>query len=504
MNFFRKLSIELTVFGCGAVVMIYEIIGSRIIAPYIGTSTYTWTSLIGVILAALSLGYWLGGRTADRNPNLAMLASVVFLAGGLIAITVLVKDPILFLIAANGLPLELSAVLAAVLLFAPASVLLGFVTPYAIRLSVLDIEHTGRTVGRLYALSTIGSIGGTFSAGFLLIPFVGSTRTLYLLAVSLFTLSLLMAPLAIKRTNILMIVVLLLAVAGTETRDYLMRSRFDYHDFDTAYNRVQVFETTKNGRPLRALSIDPYIYQSSMFLDNGEPGAEYIDFYHLVRQFNPGFRRSLLIGGAGYGFAKDHLLKYPQATIDVVEIDPGMTALARRHFGLRDDPRLTIIHKDGRVFLNSAASGKYDAVFVDAFSSLFSVPFQLTTIEAVKLIEHTLNENGVALVNIGSAVTGRGSEFLAAETATYRAVFPEVRLFQVNPSKGSAVMQNIIIVAAKRSLDTESEDPKIRKMLANEIRGSDRVTGVLTDDLAPVERFISIAQTEYTAKRSDQ
>src|SRR5829696_3558391 len=171
--FFRRYILELTVFVCGAVVMVYEIIGSRIVSPFIGTSTYVWTSLIGVILASLSVGYWIGGRIADKRPDVKILALVIFFAGGLVSLTILIKDMILAAVASAPTGLGIKSVVAAALLFGPASVALGFVSPYAIRLKMHSVSDSGGTVGRLYALSTIGSIAGTFAAGFLLIPFVG-------------------------------------------------------------------------------------------------------------------------------------------------------------------------------------------------------------------------------------------------------------------------------------------------------------------------------------------
>jgi predicted membrane-bound spermidine synthase len=155
-----KFILELTVFVCGALVMIYEITGSRLLSPYLGASVYIWTSLIGVILAALSLGYWLGGRIADKKPDVKILAFVVFLAGGLMSVTILLKDLILALIAESSAILEIKSVIAALLLFAPASVLLGFVTPFAVKLKMSSLADTGKIVGRLYALSTVGSILG--------------------------------------------------------------------------------------------------------------------------------------------------------------------------------------------------------------------------------------------------------------------------------------------------------------------------------------------------------
>ena len=152
----KKFILELTVFVCGALVMIYEIIGSRLLSPYIGASTYVWTSLIGVILGALSLGYWLGGRIADQRPDIKVLGAVVFLAGGLVSVTILLKDLILSFVAQMPFGLEVKSVVAALLLFAPASVLLGVVTPYAVKLKMSSPADSGKTVGRLYALSTVG------------------------------------------------------------------------------------------------------------------------------------------------------------------------------------------------------------------------------------------------------------------------------------------------------------------------------------------------------------
>ncbi|PYS86415.1 MAG: hypothetical protein DMF62_15970 [Acidobacteria bacterium] len=208
----ERFALEITVFVCGALVMIFEINGSRILAPYLGTSTYIWTSLIGVILAALSLGYWLGGRLADRQPHLKVLATVIFLAGGLVSISTFGKDVVLGSIAAMPIALEFKSIFGALLLFAPASIAFGFVLPFAVKIRLQTLAESGKTVGSLYALSTVGSILGTFLAGFVLIPFVGSLRTLYVIAITLFALSLLLAPFAVTHRSIACIVFFVFAV----------------------------------------------------------------------------------------------------------------------------------------------------------------------------------------------------------------------------------------------------------------------------------------------------
>ena len=492
----------MTVFVCGALVMIFEIIGSRLLSPYIGSSTYVWTSLIGVILAALSLGYWLGGRFADERPDIKILAFVIFAAGGLVSVTILLNDLILSVIAESRLILEFKAVFAAILLFAPASILLGFVTPYAVKLKMAAIEDAGKVVGRLYALSTIGSIFGTFAAGFFLIPFVGSVKTLYIIGGSLILLSILLAPFAINKFNIAVLIIFVLGISANEAKNYFLASAYAFHDIDTKYSRVSVFKTTekKSGREIRALSTDPYFIQSGMFTGSDELVFDYAKYYHLIAHFKPDFQNTLMIGGAGYSFPKEYLKTYPQAKIDVVEIDPQMTEIAKKYFRLKENPRMRIFHQDGRVFLNHNESKKYDAVLMDAFGSLFSVPFQLTTIEAVKEIDRVLKDNGVVIFNLGAALKGDMSRFLQAEVATYRQVFPQVFIFKVNADYTDTQWQNLIIVAVKKTdadlLSSKNKD--ISDLLEHRYKENLPLNeNILTDDLAPVEYYNSIAQSKY-------
>ena len=481
--------------------MVYEIVGSRILAPFIGTSTYVWTSLIGVILAALSLGYWLGGRVADERPNAKVLAAAILVAAGLVSVTTIAKEAVLSTIASIPAWLEVKAVIAALILFAPASIALGFVTPFAVRLRLASVGDAGKTVGRLYALSTIGSIAGTFAAGFLLLPFVGSVRTLYLIAGGLFVLSLLLIPFSLDRKHVSALLLLVLGIGASELWRFMLWRSHEIIDLDTEYTRVQIFRANdpSTERPIRALSFDPYSTQSAMFL-NGRPDElvfEYTKFYHLIRTANPGFRRTLMIGGAGYSFPKSYLAEYPNAELEVVEIDPGMTRIAREHFRLANDPRLAILHEDGRVFMNNAETARYDAVLMDAFGSLFSIPFHLTTIEAVRHIERVLTPDGIAVFNVGSAITGPASNFLQAEFGTYQEVFPYVHLFKVRPERPDTDLQNLIVLACKRECMSKARtgDALIDSLASRHYNTPFPLTRpILTDDLAPVERYSSIAQ----------
>lgn len=493
------------VFVCGAVVMIFEIVGSRMVSPFIGTSTYIWTCLIGVILASLSVGYWLGGRLADRRPEPKLLALVIFSAGGLISVAALIKDILLSFIGAAPAALEFKALAGAVLLFAPASVCLGLVTPFAVRLNITTVEATGKIVGRLYALSTVGSIAGTFAAGFFLIPFLGTNRTLYAISAALILVSAVVFPLSSARSTVAGLLIFVISIVFNETYDHMLSEKGIF-DIDTQYSRVRVFQTVDpvSGKKIRALATDPYFVQSAVFLDSDDLVLAYTRYYHLLRHFKAEPLNTLMIGGAGYTFPREYLRTYQHSRIDVVEIDPRITQIARDQFRLEDDPRLNIVHEDGRMFINRAEGSAYDAVLIDAFGSLFSVPYHLTTIEAVEGVHRVLKEDGIVILNLGSSLSGSGSRFLQAELRTYRNVFPRVSVFTVNKDKTSEQLQNLIIVGCKSaSCDlTNGESETIAELLRHRYTAELPLEeNILTDDLAPVEYYNSSALDLYLASR---
>jgi spermidine synthase len=457
-----------------------------------------------VILGALSVGYWLGGRLADRRPSLGLLSSAIFIAGGLVSLNILTKDVVLGLIATLSQGLEFKALFAAIILFAPASIAFGFVLPFAVRLRIGSVDETGSTVGRLYALSTIGSIAGTFLAGFVLIPSIGSTRTMYLIVVLLFGTSLLLAPFATTSKNFSAIVVFLFAVVENELFAHFQLSRHQVFSIDTEYSHLTLFqpEDPKTGRKIQAMANDPYFVQSAVFLDSDELVFDYNRHFHLAKYYKPDLRRSLMIGGAGYSFPRDYLKQYPDATIDVVEIDPGMTQIARDHFRLKDDPRMKIFHEDARVFLNANQTGHFDVIFMDAFGTLFSVPYQLTTVEAATAMKNALVDDGVLIANLGTAVDGPGDKFLRAELETWRSVFSSVKVFKVKPERPDSELQNLMVVALKRNSTAASGSAaEFADLLSHEVRDREfAALPVLTDDLAPVEYYNSLSQKYYRLK----
>jgi spermidine synthase len=477
----RRYALELIVFVSGAVVMILEIVGTRLLAPYFGTSLPIWTTIISIVLASLSLGYYYGGKLADKGATYQKLAFLLLAAGALIGLMMLFQATVLATVSAIGVPLVARAAFAVILLLAAPAVLLGVVSPYAVRLRIESVDTSGAMVGRLSALSAMGSIVGTSLAGIVLLRFMGSSNLLCALGITLALLAL--VAYRSRRFAWCAVVLIVLLLAGTSG------ARLSFvADIETAYNRIWVFDKDN----VRTLSVGG-VSESAMYLDGStEPVFPYTRFYRLSQHFAPDARHGLMLGGAGYSSPRDFLRRNPEATIDVVEIDPGMTQVARDYFNLTDDPRLGIIHEDGRVFINETEN-KYDVFFGDAFGSFFSVPYQLTTREAAQKIYGLLNDDGVALINLIGSMEGEKGKFIRAEYRTYQEVFSYVYLLPVQSDDGTAI-QNIMLVAVKgdKAPPLVSTDSELNSYLQKRWSGViARDVPVLTDDFAPVDQYVS-------------
>ncbi len=496
-NYFKKYNLEIAVFLSGAVVMVLELVGSRLLAPYVGTSLYVWASLIGVILASLSLGYYSGGRLADQRPSFFVF-SLLLLAAAVFIIFIAVGNGFI-LAALGGLEIDLrsQALLATIILFALPSIFLGMVSPYAVKLKLRNLRLSGSTVGNLYAISTVGSIVGTFAAGFFLIAWLGSAQILFVLALVL----ILAASLVYPKRKAPVLVAFAFLLAGWHSQQLMARhlAQAGLVDVDTAYNRVWIFPGRDHAsqRPVRYLVTDAYGRQGAMFLDNDNGVVfECLKYYRLAEFFQPNIKTALAIGGGAYAWPKEFLRRQPSATIDVVEIDPGLTKLARQYFNLPANSRLRIYHADGRTFLNRLKKN-YDVVYLDAFNSACSIPFQLTTRQAVQAIYSHLNKNGLLLTNIISALEGPAGKFIQAEYATYRSIFDYVYIFPVAYPNQPQRPQNIIMVAVKADQEPNlaAADPEFSHYLSHRWTKPLPARPVLDDNYAPVEQY-----TAYLAK----
>jgi spermidine synthase len=490
---FSKYTLEIAVFICGAVVMVFELIGSRILGPFFGTSIFVWTSLIGIILGSLSLGYYLGGKFSDKKSDFNTLSFIIFLSAASVGITILIKDVLLLYLQKNISDIRISSVIASLVLFLPTSVLLGMVSPYAAKIKLDSLSTSGSTIGNLYAISTAGSIVGTFLSGFFLIPHFGTNKLLVILSLTLIFVSLSFSVKKIKKTKFLFLIMMVIAWFALSGFNFLL-AKNGFIDIDTAYNRIWIYnyDDQKTNKPIRVMGINNENH-TSMFLDSDELASEYAKYYNLARHFNPDFKATLMIGGAGYAYPKYFLLKYPGATIDVIEIDPGVTELAKKYFRLKENPRLKIYHEDGRIYLNKTQN-KYDVIFGDSFASYYSVPYQLTTKEAIQKKYNLLNDNGLVILNLVSAMEGNKGEFLRAEYATYKSIFPQVYLFPVKEMSNGNKVQNIILVALKSEKDQpfNDPDPELNECLGHLWKNKINLDmPILTDDYAPVDYYMS-------------
>ena len=248
-----KYKLEITVFTTGAVLMIFELLGSRMLAPFIGTSIYVWSSIIGVIMASLSLGYFFGGKFADRRADYLCLSAIMFAAGIAILATYFSYEPILrSLVALRSL--EIIALIASLVLFAIPGILIGTITPYAVKLKLKDVKTTGTTVGTLYSISTFGSIVGTFLAGFVLIPFFGTKEVLITIGILPIIISLLFEKKKLLFIRVIIILFSLVIILFQIPSDKMINEKNGKYIYDSAYNQIFVEE----GEELIELRTDIY------------------------------------------------------------------------------------------------------------------------------------------------------------------------------------------------------------------------------------------------------
>jgi spermidine synthase len=498
--------LSLLVFVCGGAVMALEIVGSRFFAPYIGTSIVVWTSLIGMVMAGLSCGYMLGGIYGDKWKSLSKLRQIVGASGVWILLIIVIRDPLLGVLSSTVDSVMITAIVGTAVLLLVPSVLLGMVTPYAIRLSVQKVDTVGHIAGKLSALSTLGSIAGTFLAGFALVPSAGTTAILFGIA----TVLVLTAALGTKPQHVNAALLFLLSAGiflqiNTAERALAYAKNGVLSSVDTPYSSMQVqkLTDTRSDREFYLLRIDGGTH-GAMYTNSSDMVFEYTKYYRAADVWRPNAERALLIGGGSYTVARDYLARHTDSAIDVVEIDPAVTETAREYFGLTDDERMRIFHEDARIFLNREGpkagenmTEKYEVVFGDAFRSESTVPFHLTTKEAVQKIYTLLDENGVYLLNVIGSLEGPRSMFPKAQLATLSTVFPSTLVLDVHEDLEPTAMRNIMLIASKAPLDTYNLsllDAELASLLQHTMHSPNwgEEATVLTDNYAPVEAMLHL------------
>ncbi|HHV55527.1 MAG TPA: fused MFS/spermidine synthase [Firmicutes bacterium] len=513
----------LIVFLSGAVLMGLEMIGSRLLAPTFGTSIYVWGALITVVMAALTLGYYLGGRMADRRPSLGVMGLILALAGLLVGFLPVWSASVNQALA--GLGPRAGSLLAAVAFFFLPSTLLASISPYSVKLASRSLTTIGKTAGRLSALSSAGSILGTLVTSFFLIPALGVRNIVHMLGLILLLLAAAALTFARRQhlasetgepvrqsiprakhgdrgpaatrpsqiaidgglssrsrlaslTSLLLlfaalILVLVWRFVVIEASPHPPGSATILYSRDTLYHHI----TVDDYQGVRHLHFDNS-FQSGMYLDDPLRMAfAYTSYLHLGVVARPRPERMLFIGLGGGSAPARFLHDYPSLRqVDVVEIDPEVVNVARRFFRLPDDPRLRIIVQDGRLFVEQAAAAvragraqRYDLIVVDAYFA-DAIPYHLTTYEFISSLDAILARDGAVVSNIIGALAGPKARLLASMTRTFAQVFPTWYLFPVGGWSGPGDWgeRNVILIANRSArrwdrLTWQQEAAKLRE-----------------------------------------
>ena len=481
LSVLRRPVLLLFVFLAGSGSMATEICASRLLAPYFGDSTMVWANIIGLILASLSLGYWLGGKLADRRPSPSLLGAIVLAAALCVAVVPFVAHPLLERGASGIGQLAVGAVVgsffAALVLFAPPVVALGMVAPFAIRLSLERAGTAGDTAGTVFALSTAGSLLGTFVPALLSIPLVGTQRTL------LGTSALLAATsaLALGRRGLVPVVCVgaLLALPPGAIRpgaDVL-------YEGESAYQFIRVVQDGNE----RVLELNEGVVAHSVYDPASVLTGGYWDLFLVPPLLlDHPVRRVAILGNAGGTVARAYRRFYPQARIDGVEIDPKVSSIGERFFGLEPGPLMHLYNEDARPFL-LGHDYRYDIICVDAYRQPY-VPFYLATREFYQLARSRLRPGGIVALNVASLP--RDHALVEQTAGTLATVFAHVERWQALRFNALVIGSDRPLTRASLARARRSAPARLRPLvplLARQAEPAAPAHDPWTDDRAPVE-----------------
>jgi len=491
-------------FVTGAIVMSFEMLGSRYLNPYFGSGIYTWAALISTVLIALTAGYFLGGALADRTASLAVLALTVIVGSLYLLALPSFAQAILEFVLEGVDDIRAGSLIASLaLMFFPVT-FLGMYSPFAIRLLLRSAQRSGRVSGAVYGISTAGAIVGTLGTTFFLIPTIGSraiTLTLGALGLAAGLALLALARLHRRAGSALVVVALAVSTVPAVRADNLideavrarMLERADGRlaHIETAYN--DVFITKRRHQLVMSFQLKGWDYTESVsnLLDPDDLPLRYAQVMTIATIY-PETARKILMLGLGGGLISTYLGRFmPEAAITTVEIDPGVITAAKTYFGLRETERMRYRAGDGRVFLNRNDE-LYDLILLDAYRGGY-VPFHLLTREFYTLVKQRLTPGGAAAFNIHD-----GSKLYASTVKTLGEVFAALDLY---PSG----VGEVIAVASASPLDPRTLErraaalqerhgfrfplPQILQRRLEQPRSQAAQGDVITDDFAPADVY---------------
>ena len=496
-----KDSLLLTsVFITGASFLVVEILAIRMLSPYYGNTIYTTSSVIGTVLAALSLGYYIGGLLSDKHPHNRFFYGIILISGFLI-ILINVLGSVLLPILSVLLSISIGPIISSIFLFFIPAFFLGMLSPFAIKLyKKSSLNEIGEHSGKVLFWSTLGSITGSFLSGFVLIPYFGISNIMLGTGILLVTWSLFWFFLSREINNkilifIVAIIILLLIFLyfSDKTNNNIIYSK------DGVYEKIVIEDKEWKGHPTRFLYQDKS-WSSAMFLDSEEMVFDYTKYYKLYTLFSKKPENILVIGGGAYSIPKALLNELAETNVFVSEIGPEYFELAKKYFNLQDNKRLNSTTEDGRRLLTSNQQ-KYEAIINDAYYSIFSIPSHLTTKEFFFLAKSRLMENGAFIGNFAGSLDQQQPSFIMSEIRTFKEVFPNSYFFAVQ-SPDYSTPQNIIFLGINgdKKIDFESKeikynkDPIIASLPEKNIDINQFNLSLykeITDDFSPIEYLVS-------------
>ncbi|HEX5091920.1 MAG TPA: fused MFS/spermidine synthase [Burkholderiales bacterium] len=507
-RFWILLSVTLT----GMAVLIVEITATRMLAPYFGNSIFTISSVIGIVLAALGLGYYAGGALADRRPSETWFFALIAASGFAVLLLQLLNARLLPAVAYRLSLIDGPLIVSLLMFFLPA-LLLAMLSPFAITLLHARASKggVGNASGLVFFWSTLGSIAGSLSTGFLLIPHWGISHIVIGVGAGLILLGCTGLLLARGLPRIVPAGVALLGLSvAAALRPGGLPDLSVVYAADGLYDRIVIRDMQHQGRPVRILWQDQNM-NSGMFLDDGSLAFDYTKYFDLYRLFAPALQSALVIGGGAYSIPGALLQGAPQAVVDVAEIDPTLHALAVQYFELPEDARLRNHVVDGRRFLHDSPL-RYDLIFTDAYRSFISMPPQFTTREFFELALGRLAPNGVLISNYYGSLGPDARPIVYSVLRTMRAVFPQVYVIATT-DPGSEGLQNFIFIGhnavprdarvdLRRAASLDFAFPMLREVAGREWTPDVALLGaypILTDNYAPVEYYAASAIRRYDA-----
>jgi spermidine synthase len=488
-----KYFLIVLVFIGGVTSLALEMCASRLLGAYFGTSLFIWANLIGLILLYLTVGYFIGGRLADRYPSERLLCILTALAALFITVIPFVSQSILNWsitgIAEISVSIFVSSLLGTILLFAVPVTLLGLVSPFAIRLATKEIGKSGKTSGSLYAISTCGSILGAFLPVLWLVPTFGVRRTLLIFGALLFAASLWGLRPRWRPAFAIALIPLVIPLGPLKYIPNLI------YEKESLYNYIQVTQQPDGTREL-ILNEGQAIHSIYYPDPNTVLTGQYWDYFLAAPYFNVGFtpqqlHRVGIIGLAGGTIAHQFTQVYGPVPIDGVEIDPAIVDVGRKYFNM-NEPNLHVYVQDGRTFIETTHA-QYDLVAIDAFQQPY-IPFQLTTREFFSTIRSHLSSTGVVAINTGH--TAHDFRLVQAFVNTMSQVFPSVYVFNIPGTFNTEVMATV----QRTSIDTFRSNMAqffstttmghvADEVLPTVTQGHPDGGIVFTDDQAPIEQI---------------